>query len=67
MNAITDLEKQLLSALKTLVADYEAIGDDEAVPDSINDNDHWSAARRVIAMAEGKDHYIDAFGDQVPL
>jgi len=67
MTARTDLEKQLLHALKTLVADFDAIGEDEAIPDSINDVEHWDLAKALVAVAEGKDHYVSVLGERVPL
>jgi hypothetical protein len=45
---------EMLEALKTILADWEAIPEDEQVPDEINVNEHWDAVRAAIAKAEGK-------------
>jgi len=67
MTASTELEKHLLRVLKTLVSDFDAIGEDESIPDSINDVDHWDEAKALVALAEGKDHYVSVLGERVPL
>ncbi|WP_046869025.1 hypothetical protein [Microvirga massiliensis] len=64
---MTDLTNKLLHALKTLVADFQAIGDDETVPDAINVNEHWDSASAVIAEAEGRDHFVNVYGERVPV
>lgn len=44
---------ELLTVLKTLVAQWDSISPSKAVPDEINDDDTWDAARTAIAKAEG--------------
>jgi hypothetical protein len=64
---MSDLTSKLLQALKTLVADFQAIGEDETIPDAINVNEHWDSASAVIAEAEGRDHFINVYGERVPV
>jgi hypothetical protein len=64
---MTELTNKLLQSLKTLVADFQAIGDDETVPDAINVNEHWDSTSAVIAEAEGRDHFVNVYGERVPV
>lgn len=48
--AVSDLR----AALETLVADFDAIPEDENVPDAINVNEHWDVARAVLKKYEAK-------------
>lgn len=41
----------LLAALRQLIADWDAVPESLSVPDAINENDHWAAARAAIAKA----------------
>jgi hypothetical protein len=45
---------ELLAALKALIIDWDAIDSDAQVPEEINDNAHWKAARAAIAKVEGR-------------
>ena len=45
---------ELFDALKALLADWQAVDPDEQVPDAINVDGHWEAARAAIAKAEGR-------------
>jgi uncharacterized coiled-coil protein SlyX len=40
--------ERLREALSTLVADWEAVPDDLPVPEEINVNEHWDAARAAL-------------------
>jgi hypothetical protein len=40
---------ELIGALRTLVRDFDAIGEDEQVPEAININEHWDAAHALLA------------------
>jgi predicted nuclease with TOPRIM domain len=42
--------ERLRQALSTLVADWEAVPDNVQVPDEINVNEHWDAARVALQM-----------------
>lgn len=44
---------ELLAALKQIVGDWNTVSPDAPVPDEINVDDHWAAARAAIAKAEG--------------
>ncbi len=49
------LERQrnaLLAALKQILADWESVGEDQPVPDEINDTAHWDAVREAIRKGE---------------
>ncbi|MES2342351.1 MAG: hypothetical protein V4597_11780 [Pseudomonadota bacterium] len=41
----------LLATLRQLVADWDSVDERAQVPDEINDDDHWAAARAAIARA----------------
>ena len=43
----------LLKALDALVRDWDSLDPDTRVPDAINVNEHWNAARAAIARAKG--------------
>ena len=44
----------LLAALTALVADWDNVDPLAQVPDAINVNEHWDAARAAIAQAKGE-------------
>jgi hypothetical protein len=44
----------LLAALKQLVADWESVPENARVPDEINTDEHWDAARSAIKKAMGE-------------
>lgn len=43
----------LLAALQQIVADWDSVDERVQVPDEINQDDHWDAARAVIRKALG--------------
>lgn len=45
---------ELLAALATLVSAWESVSPRVQVPDEINVDSHWNAARNAIAKAKGK-------------
>lgn len=42
----------LLAALREIVSDWDAVDDCAQVPDEINNDEHWEAARAAIAQAK---------------
>lgn len=44
--------RDMRDALEDLVEDWDSVGEDVPVPDAINDDDHWNAARQVIERAD---------------
>ena len=46
--------EELLEALQQLVSDWESVGPLELVPDEINTDEHWDAARAAIAKATSR-------------
>ncbi len=43
----------LLAALEQIVKDLESVNERDPVPDEINEDSHWAAARAAIAKAKG--------------
>lgn len=46
--AMVEQNDRLREALRTLVADFDAIPEDAPLPDEINNNEHWDAARAAL-------------------
>lgn len=44
----------MLKALRKLVANWDAVSTDVQVPDEINVDEDWDAARAALAQAEGR-------------
>ncbi len=44
----------LLAALEQLVVDWESVSPSDQVPDEINKDSHWDAARAAVAKAKGE-------------
>jgi hypothetical protein len=45
---LADEIERLRAALATLVADWDAVSEDVQVPEEINVNEHWDAARAAL-------------------
>lgn len=43
---------ELLAALEQIVTDWDSVDPNAQVPDEINDDEHWEAARAAIAEAK---------------
>lgn len=48
---LKDENKRLRSALAQLVIDWEKVPDDVQVPDEINVDEHWQAARDALGLS----------------
>lgn len=54
LHASQESRRDLLDALKAIVAAWDAVDPNVQVPDEINDDDLWEDARAAIAKAEGR-------------
>lgn len=50
---VTAVAPRLLGALKALLAAYDAVPEDEPIPDALNDPEQWAEVRDLIAAIEG--------------
>jgi hypothetical protein len=54
-----------VTVLKTLVAAWDAVGEDEQIPESLNVIELWDGARATVAKAEGHKHFKNFYGEIV--